>query len=247
MLSGLLAAVAGALFMRGWARRHFNEPLRFDSALAQHLLRIGWAAAVLEFVVTVYMRAAYFLLHDAGPQVVGQYAAADRLMRPILAVAGAVFASSLPTVAQQAARHEFRDMLRVYRRAVLRVSVALMPIGAGAWYFASWLLTRFAKEYVAAIWPFRILMVGTFFMFLNQLSGTYIVALGKFRVIMSVAIINLLVYLVLGTRLIPRFGASGAAMATSAMEALNTVMQLIIVFWLLRRSTRQVHQKGHQL
>ncbi len=235
-LSGFIAAVAGALLLRYWAKRHFNEPLRFSFELARHLLRIGWPIAVLEFVVTVYMRAAYFLLHGAGPRVVGEYAAADRLIRPLLAIAGAVFSSSLPTVAQQAARHEFHEMLRVYRRALARVISGLIPIGIAAWFLASWLLGRFAHDYVDAIWPFRILMIGTFFMFLNQLSATYIMALGKFRVIMTVAMVNLGVYLVFGSRFIPRYGASGAAMATSAMEAINTVMQLVLVFVLLRRS-----------
>jgi O-antigen/teichoic acid export membrane protein len=72
-------------------------------------------------------------------------------------------------------------------------------------------------------------------MFFNMLSTTFIMALGKFRVIMTVAIVNLIVYLVLATHLIPAHGALGAALSTSTMEAVNTIMQMAVVYFLLRR------------
>jgi O-antigen/teichoic acid export membrane protein len=81
-----------------------------------------------------------------------------------------------------------------------------------------------------------VLVVGAFFMFLNMLSTTYIIALGKFRTIMVVAVLNLFVYLVVALYLIPRYGAIGAAIATSTMEAANTLMQLTVVHHLLRRA-----------
>jgi O-antigen/teichoic acid export membrane protein len=81
-------------------------------------------------------------------------------------------------------------------------------------------------------------MLGVFFMFLNQLSATFIMALGKFRMIMTVAIVNFAVYLALAPQLIPLYGASGAAVATTAMEIINTVMQLVLVYHLLRESQR---------
>jgi O-antigen/teichoic acid export membrane protein len=67
-----------------------------------------------------------------------------------------------------------------------------------------------------------------------MLSTTYIVALGRFRTIMVVAACNLVVYLVLAQALIPTHQAVGAALATSLMEAVNTVVQLWIVSRLLK-------------
>ena len=237
-LGALAATVSAALIQRAWARRDYPDPLRFDGALARQLLTLGWPAAVLEFVVSCYTRASYFLLHRSGSAVQGEYAAADRLTRPLLALGAAVFVSSLPTIAQLAARRDF-DALRVaYRKTVARVALALTPVLIAAWYLSAWLLTRYVPAYRAAVWPFRILMVGTFFMFLNQLSSAFIMAMGKFRVIMTVALINLAVYLSLAPGLIPRYGAAGAATATTVMEGLNTLMQLAVVYWLLRRAQR---------
>lgn len=235
-LALLGAAIVGVVINVGWARRVYPTQLRFDRELAAHMLRLGWPAAVLEFVVSLYTRAAYFLLHDAGPVVQGQYAAADRLLKPVMAVAGAVFLSSLPTVARMVAARQHKDLLSSYRRSVLQVSFGFLPFAALAWVLASWILHRFAPAYTGAVWPFRALLVGAFFMFLNMLSTTYIVSLGQFRTMMIVSVFNLIVYLVLATQLIPRYGALGAAIATAAMEAVNTVVQLNIVRRLLARA-----------
>jgi O-antigen/teichoic acid export membrane protein len=76
-------------------------------------------------------------------------------------------------------------------------------------------------------------------MFLNMLSTTYIVSLGKFRTMMIVSVFNLVVYLVLAAQLIPRYGAVGAAIATAVMEAVNTIVQLNIVHGLLARAGKK--------
>lgn len=236
--AGLAAGVVAALLNAWWSRRIYPERLQLDGELARALLRLGWPAAALEFIVAIYTRASYFFLHDAGPVVQGEYAAADRLMKPLLAIAGALVASSLPTVAGMAARRDFVRLRDTYRRSVLRVSLGCLALCSVAWVLAAWLLNRFAPEYRQAIWPFRVLSVGTVFMFLNMLSSTYILALGRFRTIMNVAACNLIVYLVLAKVLIPHYGAIGAALSTSLMEAVNTIIQLWVVSRLLEHASR---------
>jgi O-antigen/teichoic acid export membrane protein len=238
-LSTLAAATVAAVINWAWARRIYKHRLHFDRQLALDMLRLGWPAAVLEFFVTLYTRAAYFLLHGAGAAVQGQYAAADRLLKPVMSIAGAVFLSSLPTVAGMVANRQHVALRASYRRSVLQVAFGFVPFAAAAWLLAGWLLQRFAPAYAGAIWPFRALIVGAFFMFLNMLSTTYIVSLGQFRAMMIVSTVNLVVYLVLATQLIPRYGALGAAIATAAMEAINTVIQLNIVRRLLSRAVRE--------
>lgn len=235
--AGLAAGVVAALLNAFWARRIYPEPLKLDWELARQLLRLGWPAAALEFIVAIYSRASYFFLHDAGPVVQGEYAAADRLMKPLMAIAGALVASSLPTLAGMAARRDFAKLRESYGRSVLRVSLGCVALCAVAWVLAAWLLNRFAPEYRQAIWPFRVLSVGTLFMFLNMLSSIYILALGRFRTIMNVAACNLIVYLILAKVLIPHYGAIGAALSTSVMEAVNTVIQLWIVSRLLKHAS----------
>jgi O-antigen/teichoic acid export membrane protein len=236
-LALLTATVSSALLQRAWARRDYPEALHFDPSLARQLLALGWPAALLEFIVSCYSRASYVLLHRSGPTVQGEFAAADRLTRPVLALAAALFISSLPSIAQLAARGDIAQLRKAYGRMLQRVTLGLTPILAAAWFFAAWLLARFAPAYSAAIWPFRTLIVGTFFMFLNQMSSAFIMALGRFRLIMSVAIVNLLVYLAIAPGFVAQHGARGAALATTVMEGINTLMQLAIVYALLKRGS----------
>lgn len=230
------AAAAGLGVL--WAHRHYPTRLAFDRALVRQLLSLGWPAAVLEFVVMAYTKLSYFLLHGAGSYVQGEYAAADRLIAPVLGLASALFVSSLPTLATLAAQHRYEELTVYYRRSIVRTFLGLTPVALGAWLLTGLILRKLVPAYAGAIWPFRILSVGAMFMFLNQMSSSFIIALGKFRLIMFVALANLVVYVVLALQLIPRYRAVGAALSTATMEGVNTMMQIGIVFWLLREGRR---------
>jgi len=71
-------------------------------------------------------------------------------------------------------------------------------------------------------------------MFVNQAIVDVHGGAGELRIIMTIAIANLLVYVVLAAALIPRLGARGAALSTLIVEAINTVLQVGIVRYLLR-------------
>lgn len=235
-LSGFASSVAAAGLGVVWARRHYPAKLEIDRAVVVQLLRLGWPAAVLEFVVMAYTKLSYFLLHSAGATVQGEYAAADRLIAPVLGLAAALFVSSLPTLATLSAQHRYEELTTLYRRSIVRTILSLTPVAAAAWLLTGVILRKLVPEYAGAVWPFRILSVGAMFMFLNQMSTSFIIALGKFRLIMFVALMNLVVYIALAVQLIPRYRAVGAALSTATMEGVNTLMQIAIVFWLLREA-----------
>jgi len=218
------------------AHRYFPVRLRFDRELARQLVLAAWPAAVLEVVGTFYMRGSYFLLGSAGAEALGQYAAADKLVRPFFSISSAIVASSLPTVATIAANHQFERLRRIYRKTILRATSALVPVVAAAYVAVPWILGRFAPAYLPAIRPFRVLVFGGMFMFLNQISSTFIIGMGRFRTIMLIALGNLAVYFSLAAYLIPRYAASGAAASTSLMEGLNTIVQLLVVRYIIRES-----------
>jgi O-antigen/teichoic acid export membrane protein len=123
-VAGIFSAFITFLF----AHRFYKSTLRFDRALARKLLLLAWPAAVLEVIVMVYCRGSYFLLHNAGAAVQGEFAAADKLVKPILTLAGAIVVSSLPTVAAMAARREFAQLLKAYKRSVFRICAILTPL-----------------------------------------------------------------------------------------------------------------------
>ncbi len=232
-LSGLAAGIATAVLF-GWAgRRWYPAKLRFDRKLALRVLRISWPAAVEAVLMMAYLRGNYLFLHHADPLIKGEYAAADRLLRPLLGVAAALFVSSLPTVAILAEERDFKVLRRMFGKAVLRIAQVLTVLVAVAVPLSSLVLAKWAPAYAGAVGPFRILLVGSLFMFLNQLARTYIAGLGRYRTMMGLAFATLALYLVLAFVLIPRLGGVGAAWAVTLTEAASAGVLIALVFRIL--------------
>jgi O-antigen/teichoic acid export membrane protein len=101
-----------------------------------------------------------------------------------------------------------------------------------------WLLARFVPEYGGAGAPVRVLVLGTMFMTINQLSSMFFIGLGRFRMILGVALFNLVNYFVLAGVLIPRHAALGAAWATTIMEGMNGLVQVLLLTWTIRVTRR---------
>jgi O-antigen/teichoic acid export membrane protein len=235
-LSGLAAGLT-SLALNVWlSRRLYRARFSFDWRLGRELLQAGWPIAAIQFIGMMYMRGSYFLLHSADLGAQGEYAAADRLVRPVLTLGGVLFMSSLPTLATLASEGRYAQMMAAYKKTVLRVVLVALPALGAVWVSAPWLLRRFVPDYAGATWPLRLLSIGTIFMCLNQLAGTFVYALQRQKLIMWVALANFVSYFSLALFLIPRYGATGAAGATMLMEGLNTLQCMAIVVYLLRRA-----------
>lgn len=226
--------VSATLIVRA-SHRHYPEPWHYEPTLVRTLLRTAWPAALQEAVVVFYTRAGYVLLQSAGPIVQGEYAAADRLARPVLAIAGALVASSLPSVATLAASSDAKVMMKTYRRLMLRTVQILGPVALLISFGASEFLQHFVPDYSGSSRPFALLALAVVFMFLNQMSTMFIDALGHFRTSLGIALSNLVVYLGCAAIMIPKYHAAGAAGATLAMEALNCFVQFCLLTYLLRK------------
>lgn len=205
--------------------------------VAKDLLRLAWPIAVLDVTVTIYLKAAYILLEPYGPAAQGAYAAAERLAQPITGISAAIVASALPTVTRAAQSGDASELSRVYRQSILRAALVLVPALSIAAAVAPWVITRWAPQYTPATRPFQVLLVGGLFMFLNQLSSMFIVGIGRVTALMVIAFANLAVYLALAIKLVPIYGATGSAIATAVMEAINCAMQLALVRSLVRSRT----------
>jgi O-antigen/teichoic acid export membrane protein len=237
----LAAAAAGlvATFLTyRVSRRYYPSRWTFDRALARELVKTAWPAALLEVVVMIYSRAGYLFLESHGPRVLGEYAAADRLTRPLVALASAVVASAMPSVARLAVSGERSEIWSVYVRVLRRAALVLVPIVVAVELTVPWLLARFVPEYGGAGAPVRVLVLGTMFMTINQLSSMFFIGLGRFRMILGVALFNLVNYFVLAGVLIPRHAALGAAWATTIMEGMNGLVQVLLLTWTIRVTRR---------
>jgi O-antigen/teichoic acid export membrane protein len=227
-----------AIAMSEVARRRYHFKYRFDAEILRKLLRIAPKAAWLDSVVIIYVRASYFVLDGLGAATVGIYTLADNIAQPILRVAGAFSASSLPIVAEYAKEGRFEELWSYFFRNVARIGLALVAI-AGLLalimppIFNAWFPEY--KESIAVVW---VLYIGVCFMSVNQMTSTCLNGMGYFGVVAVVATVNLCVYGVGAWLWVAKYHALGAAMATSVMEACNMLMQLTLLYVLGRKRTR---------
>jgi O-antigen/teichoic acid export membrane protein len=231
-----VAALAGLVATWAVTRKIYalSEAGAASMSIAKELLALAWPIAVLDVTVTIYLKAAYMLLRSHGDAVLGAYAAAERLAQPVTGISAAIVTSALPIVTRAAQSGDPSALSAVYKRSIQRALVVLVPALTAAAIVAPWALRRFAPQYAHATRPFQVLLIGGLFMFLNQLSSMFIVGIGRVRALMWISLLNLAVYLALATRLIPPYGATGAAIATTVMEGINCVMQLFVVGALVR-------------
>jgi O-antigen/teichoic acid export membrane protein len=245
-LSGLSAGIAMLVMNVFLAQRYYPAKFRFDRGLAMKLVKLALPAATLEFIAMMYMRGAYLTLHGYGEDIIGEYAAADRMVKPIIGVVSVFLSSSLPTIASLVAAKKFELLIGTYRKAITRMLLVMVPLLVAVWFLAPWILDRFAKEWTGAVWPLRILSISLLFVFLNSMSSVFIISLGELRLIIVVALVNLIVFFGLAHVLVPKLGAAGAALATASMEGVNSIMQLSLVGWLLRRAHRRSESGDHR-
>ncbi len=228
------AALIGLVATWLVARALYQLEGRASVSIAKDLLKLAWPLAVLDITVAVYLKAAYMLLRGHGDAELGAYAAAERLAQPVIGISAAIVASALPLVTRAAQSGDASQLAAVYRQTIGRAALVLVPSLSLAALVAPWAIARFAPQYLHATRPFQALLVGGLFMFLNQLSSMFIVGIGRVTALMVIAFANLAVYLALATQLIPRYGATGSAIATTVMEAINCAMQLALVGALVR-------------
>lgn len=231
------AAAASALARA--VKKEVGEPLSRDPDLARELVREGLPLAAVNLAVVVYGRLGIWLLdHWDGPGAVADYGAARRLVEPIVTVGAALAVSANPHLSRLAKEGRTREAGAFLLRALL-VSLALLaPAAVVVAHYAEPLVLALKPEYLGAVPAFRWLVAGAVAMFVCQVLSAGLVAVGRFRTLALLAFVNLAVFAALAFPLVPRLGATGAAIATAAMEGLNLVLQGTLVAVFLGRRGR---------
>jgi O-antigen/teichoic acid export membrane protein len=233
LLEALLAALAyiyvyhrsGKLRIRAW---------RFDANKAESLLKDSWPMLISGLVIFIYTETDIIMLRFMlGDADVGHYSVAVR-MTTVWYLAGTVICNSLfPAILNAKARDEslYRQRLIHLLRLLLVISFSLSLLIT---VFAPWVVSLlFGNQYAPAASALTILAWSLNFVYLGIAGTQWYLAehLQRYMVLRSVA--GALVNIALNVILIPRFGISGAAVAT-------VVAQMASGYWgnLLSSKTR---------
>lgn len=194
------------------------------------LLRGGAPFALTSLVVTIYFRIDSVMLGAlSGDRAVGLYNAGVNLLFAMLIVSQAIVTSVFPVVAR-AGNVEAPEVRRLLNRAITFSLAFSVPIAAGGALLGRPLLERlYGPAYGIAGPALAILLATLPVLFLTNLFGHVLGAIGRQRVVLTVSAVNAILNVALNWFAIPRIDYLGAALATLITEICGLTSLLILM------------------
>jgi O-antigen/teichoic acid export membrane protein len=195
--------------------RHCGRPT-FPFGRVRRLASVGGSQLLLGLIIQAHLRLDVVLLDVLrGPTALGHYAVAVGAAEPITYGGAAVALALYPRTATSAATNLSAGGVRTARS--LRVVVALTFLAAAVlWTIGPRLLpVLFGARFAAAGAPLRALLPGVvgmtmFFVLMSDLAGR-----GKIKTIGFVSLGSAVANALINLALIPRYGPTGAALAST--------------------------------
>jgi O-antigen/teichoic acid export membrane protein len=195
-----------SLALSAWmARRELRPRLAIDRALWGHFLRQAGPLGFNTLCILVTLRADQVILRSfKGAEALGHYVAALRFLDAFAIVPTILLLSVFP-------------LLSRFGR-----SAPILPVALGVTVLSEPIVRLlFGTSYLPASRPLAILIWSLVFSYAWMVTFDAVTAAGRQRVLIGISIITTGVNLTLNFLLIPRYGASGAAVATLIGSATN--------------------------
>ena len=224
--SGLLAAIL-ALFL---ARRLTDFDFQPDFKLMKRIFSEALPTGALLLLFSIYNRIDIFLLQSIkGAEPVGIYGLAYKVHDNLILGAAFLANSFFPVISKYGKIGElekrFEPMREIYQKLFDVLLMAGLAMVAFVLIFSPLIIQIIGgQEFSASVLALRILVLGTFIAYFNYLTGYSLIALGKQKISLVVAIIALFWNIGLNFLLIPHFSYLAAAYITIATEGLVLVL-----------------------
>ena len=240
-LTGFLAIWVGAEFVTLFltalsAKSWVPSKLSFDRNKLKPIFVEAIPLGISGILITAYFRLGTLILGWLGGyQAVGEYAVAYRITESFLILAVAIASSVYPIFSKIVESGDFQRLkqvlIKVYGSSLLLGAIFAICITI----FAAQILNLISPEYKGSISPLILLSWASVLMFANMQSAAAIQGLGRFKLVTLIASFNLTLNVSLNLYLIPLWGATGVALATLLTEGMNMIIQLTLVFYLLKK------------
>lgn len=164
-------------------------------------------------------------------ETVGYYNAAVRIKSILVSIVTSLGAVLLPRASYYVEHGQMEQFRKITRKALNFVFLAAVPMMIYFILFAKQGIFLLSGEnYAGSVIPMQWIMPTLLFIGLSNVLGIQIlVPLGRERVVLWSIVAGAAVDVVLNVLLIPRFGASGAAAATSAAELVVLAVQFVVL------------------
>ncbi len=216
----VIAALLGVPIVLAAAARFGVRPrLRAPGRLVREMLAGGLPFAATAVLVMVYFRIDVLMVSQMrGERSVGFYGAGTNVLFAALIASQVLVSALFPVIARERSLAE-PTVRAVSRRAMTLSLLMSLPFAVGAWLVPGPVLVLlFGPEYASAAHSFTWLMATLPVLFVTNLVGNALGAVGRQRAVLVIAAVNVLVNVGLNLVLIPRLDYAGAALATLLTE-----------------------------
>lgn len=223
----LITAMIAYLFVRSRAER---VALKWNPAFSLMILRKSLPFAILILLMTFYNRVDSVMLErmlDDGPYQAGVYAQAFRLLDAANMVAFLFAGLLLPMFSYMIKKqHDIRNLLH------LSFSLIMVPailVGWAAWFYAAELMVLLYHDHVESTrLVFSLLMTGFTAVSATYVFGTLLTANGSLKALNLMALSGMVLNIGLNLVLIPKYEATGAAIASLVTQIITALIQIVL-------------------
>jgi len=196
-------------------------PLRlaFDRRVWLDLFRRGLPFAYAGLMITLFFQVDAVMLEAMrGAREVGWYRAPVLVLEGLTLVPRVLSYALIPTMAALHATNA-ETVTALYRRGCKYLLLAGLPVAAfGALASGPFIAFLFGPDYGPSVAASRILLPAAAFMFLSNFGETTLACVNRWRTIVVVSTVCLVMNVALNLAWIPAYGYEGAAWATLATE-----------------------------
>lgn len=218
VFGGFLTAILGIAM----AIRLVKIDFRLDFSLAKNLFKEAFPLGLFFLTYSAYDHGidSFMLKTFAGPEAVGLYGLPYKIHSNLILVAAYLMNSLFPLISSYQVQSRER-LQRLYQKAFDLLFILGILGALGIFGLAPFAVRIIAgADFTPSILTLRILSLATFFAFLNHLTGYSLVALGRQKTLLKIALLALITNITFNWLLIPRFSFYGVAFVTVLTEAL---------------------------
>lgn len=219
-------------FSLAFAKKIQPFSLGFDRAIIAKIYRRSWPIALSIMFNLVYLRGDVIIMKivGRGEAEIGLYGAAYKPLDVITVIPIIFMGLVLPLFVNAWSAMDRDKVRRIIQRATDAVGILSWPTLAGGLVLATPLMLFISGPEYAGSGPLlALLVIAAFMVFYGSLFGHLIVGIGKQKMMTWFYAADALVSVALYFILIPRYGATAAALVTIFSEAVIAVAATVIV------------------
>jgi len=228
------------VLMAMWAllwSKIIQPKLHFDFSFINFLFRQSLTFLGIDMVVAItsslYLILLSYFLNETS---VGLYSSALQLVTPFFVISQSIVVSTFPILCQHFEDKNRNGMVRMIHNLLEILMVIFLPSIILVFFYAEWGLNFVygGEDFSAAGIVLRIIIIMTLIRSMTNVIGAVLLASLLERVTFRIVITELILNLVVGVVLIPRYGLNGAAWGSLIVMAIIFVQHLIPVVGIIK-------------